>query len=251
MKRALVTMMDDAFMMGYEAFMTSFLINNPWFSDDMVIIDLGLSDESKSVIESYYSKIIYVIPKYENYQRVNFAKTADSLKNTYYKLDAFSFYGYDKVVFIDMDTIVLGDVSEVFEACGFSAVLGYDAENDCMRGDINSGVFVIGKEYLNEETYTRLISIAEQGFSMPDQKTINIYFRGKINFLGKKYNVEKRMLATSKYKEVLCDARIVHFVALKPWQDHSSVPAREKQYGTLEDLWHQWYSRREEVRGKN
>lgn len=247
MRIALVTMIDDNFVIGYEAFMTSLLINNPWFNYDMVIIDLGLSEASKATIAKYYQNVKYLEPKRGNYRGVNFSATAPSLQNTYYKLEIFRLYEYDRVVFMDMDMVVDGDIMELFSCdAPFAAVQGYDSKNDALRADINSGVFVVNKAYLNPDTYAQLIKISERGFSMPDQKAINIYFKGKIHHLPKVYNVEKRMLHTIKFRDVLQNAKVIHFVATNPWDDHSTKNEIENSYAAIEAKWFEYYHKRGE-----
>ena len=243
MRKALATMLDDNFVIGYVAFIKSFLHFNHDFSDDFVIIDVGLSEESKEKIESYYQNVVYKQPNRDRYREVNMSKTADKLKSTYYTLDVFSYTEYDRIVFIDMDTIVLAPLDELFNCPEpFAAVKGYNAKLDELRGDINSGVFVVNKPRISEETYSDMIRYASRGHSMPDQKTINGVLRNKIAYFNKSYNVEKRMLHTRKYKRVLENIKILHFVASKPWED-VKPNAVEESYGEFEKIWWEWYER--------
>ena len=235
-------MLDDNFVIGYEAFIKSFLHNNSWFDYDFVILDVGLSDNSRDVICSYYDKIKFIKPNKGNYRDVNFNKTHEKLRNTYYTLDVFNQTDYDRIVFIDMDTVVLDDISELFQfEGGFGAVKSYNAKFDELNDSINSGVFVVNKQYINERTYYDLIRVARPGYSMPDQKTINKFFRGKMEFFNKSYNVEKRMLHTKKYKHILDKIKILHFVSSKPWQQEKPNDI-ERSFGEFEKIWWNWYN---------
>ena len=238
MKTALFTLLNDSFLPGYVAFIKSLKKHHPEFDLDFIILDIGLSYESQETIIQYYDKIIFRKPRLKEYASVNMSRTDPRLQPTYYTLDAFCQTDYDRIIAIDMDVIVLGDISEVLNCdSDFAAVKAYNAKMDILREDINSGVFVVGKKYLNEETYQGLLQIAKRGHSMPDQKTINAYFFGKMDYFNKRFNVEKRMLHTQKYNKILEDIRILHFIALKPREDHGGAGEIENSFGEFEKLW--------------
>lgn len=240
--RALTTLMDDNFIPGFKVFWKSFLYHNEWFNDPFVIFDCGLSDESKEILKNTYDKIEIRKINKENYKNINFTKTAKKLRNTYYTFEVFNLE-FDRIIFMDMDILVLGDMSEIFNCNdNIAGCKGYGAKKDMLSRSINSGVFVVNKKYLNEETYKGIINYSRLGFSMPDQHAINGYFAEDIKYLNKRYNVEKRMLHTKRYAKFR-DPRCItclHFVAWKPWQDKTLAPNREKKYTTFEKLWHEW-----------
>jgi lipopolysaccharide biosynthesis glycosyltransferase len=243
LKRCLFTILNDDFVIAYIGFIKSFLYYNKWFDDDFVILDLKLSDESKKTIRSYYDKIVFQEPKYNRYKGINFDKTHERLKATYYTLDAFSLTDYDRVVALDMDVVVLADIQELFDRTeGFVAVKAFNSRLDRIMETINSGVFVVNKEYLDEGTYSSLLQIASRGHTMPDQKTINSFFKDKMAFANKSFNVEKRMINTKQYKYILEKIKILHYVGSKPWDREEDKPEHEKIYGKFEDIWHRWYN---------
>lgn len=248
MKIALCTMMDDNFMVAFRAFFKSFIYHNKGFLDSgyhFVIIDVGLSSESKKEIREYYNLVIFRKPKKENYIDVNMEVTSGKLKNTYYTLDLFSYTDYDRIVFLDMDMIVFDNISELFKCnAPIAGVKCYDSKRDRLADAINAGVFVVNKMYLNDSTYENLIGIIKEGFQMPEQKTMNIYFKGILEYFNKSYNVEKRMLHTQKYKHILRNMKILHYVAKKPFQSMEGFPERESTYTILEDLWHYWNNKK-------
>ena len=248
MKISLCTMMDDNFMVAFRAFFKSFIYHNKGFlysGYHFVIIDVGLSDESKREIREYYNLVIFRKPKLLNYVDVNMDITVSKLKNTYYTLDLFSYTDYDRIVFLDMDMIIFDDISELFKCnAPIAGVKCYDSKRDRLTEAINAGVFVVNKPYLNESTYQNLIEIIKDGYQMPEQKTMNIYFKGILEFFNKSYNVEKRMLHTQKYKHILRNMKILHFVSKKPWELNVNFPEREYTYGVLENLWHYWNNKK-------
>ncbi|UCF13182.1 MAG: hypothetical protein JSW06_02715 [Thermoplasmatales archaeon] len=241
MKIALVTLMDDNFFIAYECFWKSFIYHNPWFGWDFVVIDNGLSEESKEKIKKNYDNTYFKKINKKAYSNVRMDKTHPKLKATYYTLEAFTLTSYDRIVFMDMDITILGDVKELF-ACkaSFAACRAYNAKQDKFTETFNSGVFVVQKDYLKESVYSSLINIAKRGFSMPDQKTLNVYFRDIKTWLPKRYNVEKRMLHTKNHKKVWDQKICVHFVSTKPWQIEKPNEV-EASFKEIEDVWWKYY----------
>ena len=158
------------------------------------------------------------------------------MQKTYFTLDIFTYTDYDRIVFLDVDMVIDGDVSELF-ACkeGISACRTYAFQDDRICDNMNAGVFVINIKKLGLNTYRELLRIVRRGFSMPEQRAMNIYFNGKISWLPKKYNVEKRMQHTEKHKHILEEAVIIHYVATKP---HEEKPNDlEASYEEIERIW--------------
>lgn len=242
MKKALITLLDDAFVIGTVAFLKSLKKHNPWFDMPFVVLDLGLSPKPKATIESLYDNVRFVPVKKKNYKRVKFNRTAARLRNTYYTFDVFLRSEYDRVVFIDMDTVVLGDISELWDTKhDFAGCKAYNAGKDTLINTINSGVFSVSKKHLNRRMYERLIAMSARGHSMPDQTVLNNAFRREMQYFNKSYNVEKRMLHTKKYIHILEKMRILHFVGSKPWED-VKPNKQEARYGRMEKIWKKYYA---------
>lgn len=232
----LFTSMTDDFDVAFGPFWRSFIGHNPWFEMDFVILDLGCSLDTRRYVENLCRFVKWIKPKTENYKKVNMSVTAPRLRSTYYKLDAFSLFEYDTVVSIDLDMIVLQDIREVFTQIEeFSACASF-REPDRIDRTINSGLFVVNNH--REEMYRRLIEIAEPGHAMPDQFPINRYFAGNINYLPKKYNVEKRMQHSS-IALPMEEVAILHYVGQNPWELFKNE--RCQGYEDLEALWWEYY----------
>lgn len=232
----LFTSLTDDFDVAMGPFWRSFMKHNQWFDLDFVILDLGCSLDTRNYVKKLYSNVKWIKPKFENYKGVNMAVTMPRLRATYYKLDVFSLYEYDTVVSIDVDMIVLGDMREVFNQVEeFSACASFRAP-DRIDKTINSGLFVINNH--REEMYRELIEIARPGHAMPDQFPINKYFAGNINYLPKKYNVEKRMFKSS-IALPLEEVTVVHYVGQKPWELVKSEACQG--FDDLERLWWDYY----------
>jgi lipopolysaccharide biosynthesis glycosyltransferase len=239
MNTSLVTLLNEDFVIGFNVLLNSLLRHNPWFNHPIIILDDGLTNPTKEKLLSRYDKILFQDIEKKNYKDFNFSVTAPKLRSTYYKLDAFNIKGFDRIVFIDSDCLILGNIESLFaQTEQFCAVKGYDPGTDILRRDINSGVFVANEECLTEEVYQELLRVARSGHKMPDQATLNIYFKNRITFLDKTFNVEKRMLYTTKFKQALTNAKILHYVGEKPWQKKTTV--REEQYKSLERKWFEY-----------
>lgn len=240
-------MLSKDFIPGYVGFIKSLLANNPWFDLPIVIMDIDLTSEDKALCNSYYDNIFYKKLLKENYEGVNWRKTKPWLWNTYYTLDIFSYHEYNRLVFIDTDTLVLGDIKYLFEIELKNAVGGvqcYQYSRDNLTNNINAGVIVLNLNKL-KGVYSEIVEFSKQGFPYPEQDAINLYFKNQIDFLHKVYNVEKRMLFSSNYPFDIDKIKILHFVSLKPWQQrvNKRLLLKEREdYKELEKVWWEYYN---------
>jgi len=240
-KKCLVTMMDDGFMVGWRKAFGSFLQHNPWFSHDFIVIDLGLSEENKKELLEKYAKTKFFLPRKEAYSEVDMRECAEWLRETYYKLEVFRLTEYDLICFLDMDILVLQDLSELFsiKKKGIHACHSYAIKTDKLSGYFNSGVFVLVGQ-ASEDNHKKAIEIAKKGHSMPDQKVLNMMYSGNINYLPKKYNVEKRVVMSKSMSfDFDRDVAVIHYVGSKPWQEDKRGD-NQKEYLGLEKYWHNW-----------
>lgn len=157
---------------------------------------------------------------------------------TFTKIQIWRLTQFEKVVFLDADTLVLKNVDELFERPELSAApdVGWP---DCF----NSGVFVCVP---SSDTYKRLeefIKTSGSSFDGGDQGLLNNFFPGwaesstrRLSFL---YNVVSHSFysylpAFLKYKD---DIKIVHFIGeRKPWY-HRPGPGAD-----INDLAHKWWA---------
>jgi lipopolysaccharide biosynthesis glycosyltransferase len=245
-------MIDDFFMVGFEVFMKSLLKTNPWFDLPFRLIDVGLNKKNKEKCLEIYSNIEFVKPKKENYKKISFEKTHEILWNTYYKLDIFSYDDVDRLVFLDLDMIVLEDIKKLFEfTVTIGGCKGYSQGNDSLRKDMNTGCIVLNKPVLNNSIYKNILDYTAKagGFSMPDQKAIGQFFKNKIAFIPKEFDCEKRLWKGDKFKLFFNDknelmykegkkiskCKILHYVSEKPWQEKKDKI--NFGYEELEKLW--------------
>lgn len=244
MKRALVTMVDDDFYPGFRAFIISFLKHNLFFEDDLVIIDAGLSQETKEKIQRYYSRIVFKSPNKDMYKNVSLPLVKKQLQKTIYKLEIFSYSEYDRIVFIDSDCLVLGDISRLFNEESPIAAVPAFLRSKGILNEINSGVIVINKPIINSGMHLELIkNMVHEGIVLPDQQAINKHFDGRITRLPKEFNVEKRYsdIKLGSYDATFDNGKpikILHYVGEKPWYKTRT----EVAYQSLYDFWERFHT---------
>jgi lipopolysaccharide biosynthesis glycosyltransferase len=242
-KTALFSLVTDDFIEPFEVFIKSLVYNNPWFNLDYLILDTGLSSKSKRELKKIYPKVKFVTVKNKAlYKDVDMSKTPECLQPTFYKLELFNQKNYDKLIMIDIDMVVTGDISGLIfdKREGIFGCKCYNENNHTLSPMINTGVVAVTKQYLNDHTYRQILNfVKDKKYNLPDQKAINFFFKDKIQPLAKKYNVEKRMFYNTN-KEIAVpedDIRIYHLVGFKCWNTHLPVPDKEKRYKQVEKIW--------------
>lgn len=162
---------------------------------------------------------------------------------------------YDKVLYLDGDLHIRGDLSELYcvdlEGNVIGAVKSLDMLFD-KKEMISAGVMLIDTKVFREENYAHKllktrISLGDQR-SM-DQQTINIVLEGKIKYLSTRYNcIPEKLLGEEKKsyiiqelndlyetsysskRQMVDDAVIIHYAtAGKPWR-FTFVPCADEWY---------------------
>jgi len=245
-RKAIAVLLSREMIIGFNVLMHSLLKYNKWLCEkkyDIIIFDdnLKLTDRISIVTKFFECNILFVDVMKNNYLNVKRQGTNERLVKTYYKLEMFRKVGdYERIVFMDVDMVITGDISELFTMPVeyIAGVKGYHPKEDRLHDYINSGVLVVSKNCINDKVYNDLLKMAcDIERKLPDQEIINEYFKGKINFLPKIYNVEKRMEGTNNFKDVLEDKRIVHYVNYKPWENHKE----NEKYPAMISLWLDYY----------
>ena len=154
---------------------------------------------------------------------------------TYYRLFIASLFPqYDKIVYLDCDLVVLGDIAALYDVPLDDNILAAAPEQfvqntaefrtyaQCALGVdpdeyVNAGVLVINlkafRECRIEEKFAALITKFDFDLLDPDQAYLNYLCRGKIRMLPNGWNKEPM--------ELICQGpkNIVHYALYKkPWQ---------------------------------
>lgn len=158
---------------------------------------------------------------------------------TFTKLRAFDLAEFDKIVFVDADTVVLRNVDELFERPAIAA-----APDFFMPDRFNSGVMVIEPSH---ELFGRLHGslLASPSYDGGDQGVLNAYWPGWWSMpvehrLEARYNIHHFVFQfltahPSLRRQFLDEVRIVHYTLQKPWKGFTMTGGSEvwweKYYG--------------------
>lgn len=150
-----------------------------------------------------------------------------NFRTAYLKLEAFSNYGYDYVVFIDSDILCVGDISSLFSikfdmaAClaGGHYTLRFNLPIETEYKEINAGFFVIGRSMLNNNLYQNLKSnISKYGSpEYMDQSVINSIFSSSTKY--KLTTIPTEVYNLRAFDRLSSKTKIIHWSAYntKPW----------------------------------
>jgi hypothetical protein len=232
--------LNSSYIIGYRVFIQSFIKHNLWFDGDIVIMDLDLSDRERDYVSSFYRNIIFVKPSYENYIKINKSKLFNaSFINNYYKLDIFQYTKYEKIVSMDCDMLITGDLSELFfENYKFGAV-PVATHRSYEEPPFNGGLIVLDSKVNCIENYKTVLSNLSKPYRFAEQDLLNELY-GKVYYkIPKIYNVEKRILDSKHIEdvEIIEKTKVMHFVGSKPWDIVKNV--KEMGYEKFESAWHE------------
>lgn len=266
-KYALVTILDNNFAPYFYVFLKSFLENNLWFSGDVVILynyDLSfISNENIRQIKLLYRNIIFkkietnrynhTIKEFKSKVSRNFHRFIPSILT----LESFNVIGYDKVLYLDSDMLVIGDISELFKI-GANIIATRDTSEYIRLTEVkpinddsiklNGGFLLLDGNFIKSRNHVDKMLDVFQNIKEPtflDQSILNEYLKNfEVCFVSSDFNLLKRCFDDSKSDELkkhLSDIKIIHYVGEKPWMDKQKE--FEKNYKAIEKLWFNYYNR--------
>lgn len=238
-----VTNCDKNYLIGFEVMLKSLIDNNPRITKEnypFVIISNDLDDNDLITSRKIHNNIFLRRYDESKYDKINEMKKERMAFGDYTKFELFSLIDFDKIIFLDSDTLILGNIDYLID---FKDDFG--AVRELFIDQHNTGVMVIGKKYLNTKITEDLIKLTEvYGITEHlDQDIINNYFIDVITDIPIAYNFLKiynkgifSRLGLPKY------VKILHYVVKKPWQNKQLVLLEE---GTLwqERYWYEYYSK--------
>jgi lipopolysaccharide biosynthesis glycosyltransferase len=267
---AVTTILNDSFAEYFYVFVTSFLEHNRWFDGDIIIMhndDFSfLSNKNINKISKLYSNIIfrkiettkdylYVIKEFKNRVNPAFHRFTASILT----IETFNITGYDKILYLDADTLVINDIKELFLAKSDIVVTNdtsdYITTNQIKLANdsnsqlkLNGGFLLVDKEFNQKSDH--VMNIFSEFDKIPDitfldQSILNYYLkRYEVLFINANYNLLKRCFNDSK-KELLKkydkNIKIIHYVGEKPWQIKQKD--FEKSYTEIEKFWLNSYNK--------
>lgn len=269
----LLTITDDGFIDGTEMLVFSFLRHNPWFEGRILVLAGGpLGEASKARLRAL-AKVEFIAPGADLDARVaSLTQAIPALKRAgprFASLEAFGLVEFERVVYIDSDAFVTGDLSSLFldprpllaspDGSRYDELLGdLDGAREANRqrygvalsACFNSGVLSIGGDCLQRHVRDALVASIDPGFwhgvetvGWTDQLILNRHFAGRATLLDGRWNYMPILEAKIRRAHRLhCfDARIVHMAGrCKPWETppddlFEQAPGLAKFY----ELWRQ------------
>ncbi len=138
---------------------------------------------------------------------------------------------YDRVVFLDADTLVLRNIDKLFDYPEFCAAPNvYEGLNDFHR--MNSGVFTAWPSAQTFETMMQRLDQPDTFWRRTDQSFLQAFFPDW-HGLPIRYNTLQYVWFNLPDLWDWDDIKVLHFQYEKPWQDHAKVD----RLRPLIDLW--------------
>jgi len=179
---AICTILTDYYMDYFASFINSILLNSSNLLEKNDLVIITNNKEIKDVPEYVYTcncepriscthqtrlnftlsefnreRIKKIIPNVKFLDiDVDLFLSRKKISPHYWSVMCFSLYEYDKVLSMDSDMLVLSDISDLFSLdCNFGIckIKGFSNVYD-----LNGGLFLIGKNYLNKEMFEFLLN---------------------------------------------------------------------------------------------
>jgi len=237
-----VTVCNREYLIGFEVMLKSLVENNPRVVKEDIpftVISNDLTDNDLSTSIKIHKNIFLKRYNEEKYLEIEALKKKQMAFGDYTKYEIFSL-DYDKIIFLDSDIVVLGNIDYLID---FNGDIG--GVRDLYIDQYNTGVLVVSKKYLSEKITNDLIHLTTiYGITEHlDQDIINSYFYDEVTEIPISYNYLK-----TYSKEIFKNSglpkhiKILHYIVKKPWQQKPLVYLEE---GTIwqERYWFDYYSK--------
>ena len=217
---------------------------------EFYVLDGGIENKSKILIEQSLSQFKNYSIKYLNMAEFDLERFPNI---RHYSLNTFSRYfipqltpHLEKVIYIDVDVIVNGDISELYNIDLEDKALAAVPENfyrkngEYVKENIkpefkntinyfNAGVMLLNIKQFVENNYSdELIQMTIELFdklSCPDQDIFNILFENnhklidyKFNYMPDFYEAYKKIIDSENVDKLDNNAIVYHYTCGKPWK---------------------------------
>ena len=282
---ALYTLADDNFVPICKVLLRSFFDNNSWFTGDVVILHepthCALSEESQvslSEVVPEQACLVFHEVDFSSYEKL-FATVLEAAPESrlrtlscLLKWDIFKNTSYNKSVYLDADTLVLNDISFLFEVDqGFVACAdGLSITDTCKHCKIynpgepsvtvNGGMYSVNSRFTNSSFFEGLITHSEsldfKSFykklgkgRIGEQDMVSLFLRYfERRLVSTQYNIIRRALpdiCLDNNPDLLPSLKIIHYTSKKPNAGYNKIRLRGKHrdYKKTHDLWMNYYER--------
>ncbi|CAF0981181.1 unnamed protein product [Rotaria sordida] len=182
-------------------------------------------------------------------ERINpprFAIIYQRFHDQYTKLHIWSMIGYDRILYLDADTLVIHDINELLTGTIFEdhqdGLLG--AVEDVWQGEIgpnfNAGVLLIRPNMtIFNDMLIKIHNMAAYGSYWAEQGFLNWYFKGSTGRLPLIYNFNNVLAIYHHdiYIQLRDRMKIIHYTAYKPFHITKS---NQLSNPALIELWNIW-----------
>lgn len=182
-----------------------------------VFIDDNISESVKEKLQALGMTVIREKEPIFGESVISEKQSKDRWNKTLFKLVIFKEYGFDKLVYLDSDLLIRGNLDDLFEKPEWSAVPDKLFFPECGREGLNAGVITVVPSNRTYDALTNLVKkVAEKHEIFGDQDVLNEYLtdwdtRGELH-LGSEYNTCFYSKKSNK------NPKVVHFIfESKPW----------------------------------
>jgi lipopolysaccharide biosynthesis glycosyltransferase len=230
-------------------------VHNEWYKKyDFVVFDDELSPNQKLKLKQLNDKVKFNKINRDLYsEKIKNSSTPKRLLSSFYLIEGLNLK-YDRLIFIDVDILAIGDFSEILKIKSDVVVsdITYGVSfNDSIKNKefsenekkpyFSSGLMIFNK--LDSSYYDKAINclpINKPPFG--DQPVFNkICQDKKIYFMDNKYHGYKRYFLDKKNPKKLLDEldiRTIHYAGPKPWSGRDTQGGSMKH---IEDLWNKYF----------
>ena len=213
MKTAVVYIVNSNYFNSLICSLKSLYVNGQ-LSCDIVIMHTDELCYNKIPVHKDYKIIYKFIPEYKEYNKYFSRNWGIS---PVCKFDIFKLREYDKILYLDSDTIILNSISDIFNFEGDFNISCAEYKHNLVYNNeqigFNAGVMVIGKSHLNETIREELLNIIQAKQFSGNQIPLNLLFADKITPMPISYNTTLDLLSRIDFKDI----KILHFIEYKPW----------------------------------
>lgn len=231
MKLSYVTLVDNRFLIGAEAMIKSLRKVSKL---PITVMTCGEIPDIHERLDCYNVNImpVDVIPN------PHVPEVSARYGLTFTKLRAFNLTMFDKIVFLDADTLVLQPINDLFNKSHFAAAP--DLGMALIQRRFNSGLFVAQP---SERLFASMMSRIKtaRSYDSGDQGFLNTFFAGRWTRLDYRYNALQRLYSHHPRMWRTEEIKVIHYVGPKPWNYDKWMKADKKLYKPLAELWYQSY----------